>query len=259
MRNAAVTASPIAGSSRKNSVLRARIVTFAPSRANACASSSATTDEPITARRLGIVSLTSASVEVQYGVSFRPGIGGTAGLAPVAIRQRSNATTRSPPSLSCTIRLRLSLKRAEPCSTVIAGLPSKMPSYLAWRSSSTRACCWASSAVRWMVGVVAAMPPSNGLSRRRWAIWAARIMILDGTQPTLTQVPPMVPRSISVTRAPCSTAFSAAAIAAPPLPMTAICNAPLLPVLSFLPSRSRILSSNPPGVETEGASASVAR
>ncbi len=62
----------------------------------------------------------------------------------------------------------------------------------------------------------------------------------------------MVPRSISVTRAPCSTAFSAAAIAAPPLPMTAICNAPLLPVLSFLPSRSRILSSNPPGVETEG-------
>jgi hypothetical protein len=34
----------------------------------------------------------------------------------------------------------------------------------------------------------------------------------------------MVPRSISVTVAPCSTAFSAAAIAAPPLPMTAICN-----------------------------------
>ncbi len=48
-------------------------------------------------------------------------------------------------------------------------------------------------------GTVAAIPPSNGLSRRRWAIWAARIMILDGTQPTLTQVPPMVPRSISVT------------------------------------------------------------
>jgi hypothetical protein len=52
----------------------------------------------------------------------------------------------------------------------------------------------------------------------------AQIMILDGTQPTFTQVPPMVPRSISVTRAPCSTALSAAAIAAPPLPMTAMCS-----------------------------------
>jgi hypothetical protein len=41
-------------------------------------------------------------------------------------------------------------------------------------------------------------------------------MILDGTQPTLTQVPPIVPRSMSVTRAPCSAAFSAAAIAPPP-------------------------------------------
>jgi hypothetical protein len=46
-------------------VLRARIVTLLPSRAKACASSSATTDEPITARRSGMVSLTSASVEVQ--------------------------------------------------------------------------------------------------------------------------------------------------------------------------------------------------
>jgi hypothetical protein len=65
MRKAAVTASPMAGSSRKNSVLRARIVTLLPSRAKACASSSATTDEPITARRSGMVSLTRASVEVQ--------------------------------------------------------------------------------------------------------------------------------------------------------------------------------------------------
>jgi pyruvate/2-oxoglutarate dehydrogenase complex dihydrolipoamide dehydrogenase (E3) component len=57
----------MAGSSRKNSVLRARIVNRLPSRAKACASSSATTKEPITARRAGIVSLSSASVEVQYG------------------------------------------------------------------------------------------------------------------------------------------------------------------------------------------------
>ncbi len=51
-------------------------------------------------------------------------------------------------------------------------------------------------------------------------------MILEGTQPMFTQVPPMVPRSISVTRAPRSAAFNAAAMAAPPLPMMAMCNPP---------------------------------
>jgi len=47
-------------------------------------------------------------------------------------------------------------------------------------------------------------------------------MILGGKQPTLTQVPPRVPRSIRITCAPRLTAFSAAAIAASPLPMTLI-------------------------------------
>jgi len=55
----------MAGSSRKKSELRARIVTRLPSWAKAWASSTATTDEPITARRSGIASLTSASVVVQ--------------------------------------------------------------------------------------------------------------------------------------------------------------------------------------------------
>src|SRR3989442_11864002 len=43
--------------------------------------------------------------------------GGTAGLAPVATRQRSNITTRSPPSFKRTVRLWSSLKRASPCTT----------------------------------------------------------------------------------------------------------------------------------------------
>ncbi len=41
------------------------MVTCEPSRANACASSTATTDEPMTAKRSGMVSLANASVEVQ--------------------------------------------------------------------------------------------------------------------------------------------------------------------------------------------------
>src|SRR3546814_1064435 len=67
-RKAAVTASPMAGSSLANKVRRAGTVTSLPKRANACASSSATTEAPITASRLGMASLTRASVDVQYGV-----------------------------------------------------------------------------------------------------------------------------------------------------------------------------------------------
>ena len=44
---------------------------------------------------------------------------------------------------------------------------------------------------------------------------------MEGTQPTFTQVPPITPRSIKVTVAPSSAALSAAAIAPPPLPITA--------------------------------------
>jgi len=40
--------------------------------------------------------------------------------------------------------------------------------------------------------------------------------LFEGTQPVFTQVPPMVPRSISVIRAPRSAAFSAAAMARNP-------------------------------------------
>ena len=50
-------------------------------------------------------------------------------------------------------------------------------------------------------------------------------MIFEGTQPTLTQVPPITsPRSIIVTRAPSSTARMAQANAPEPLPMIAMCN-----------------------------------
>ncbi len=40
-------------------------------------------------------------------------------------QQRSNITTRSPPSFKLTIRLWSSLKRASPCRTVMAELPSR--------------------------------------------------------------------------------------------------------------------------------------
>ncbi|CAM5208540.1 hypothetical protein OURE66S_02618 [Oligella ureolytica] len=58
-------------------------------------------------------------------------LGGQLGVSQHALYPSVNVTMRSLPPLSCTTRLRLSLKRAAPCSTVMAGLPSRMPSYLA--------------------------------------------------------------------------------------------------------------------------------
>jgi hypothetical protein len=56
-------------------------------------------------------------------------------------------------------------------------------------------------------------------------VCAARIMIFEGTQPILTQVPPMIGlRSMRVTVAPFSTAFSAQAKAPEPVPIIATCS-----------------------------------
>ena len=83
-----------------------------------------------------------------------------------------------------------------------------------------------------------------------------RCLVATGASPA---VPPMVPRSISVTCAPCSTAFSAAAIAAPPLPMTATCTGGSLPLcFSAAAIHPRTLSSSPTRLSASGASASVA-
>jgi hypothetical protein len=49
----------------------------------------------------------------------------------------------------------------------------------------------------------------------------ARIKFFDGTQPVLTQVPPIVPCPISATRAPSSAAVIAAEKPADPAPMIA--------------------------------------
>ena len=156
---------------------------------------------------------------------MRPGVSGMAGEAPVPISTRSARSLRSLPPGSFTIRALPMVKCADPRKSVILGFDARMLSYLACRSSSTRPCCWAKSAERSRTATRFLMP-SKGWSDCRCARCAARIMILEGTQPTLTQVPPRVPRSMSVTLAPSSAARMAQANAAPPLPMIATSSAP---------------------------------
>ncbi len=55
------------------------------------------------------------------------------------------------------------------------------------------------------------------------AVWVVRIKIFEGMYPTSTQVPPITPDSTMVTWAPDSVALIAAAKAAEPLTMIAIC------------------------------------
>ena len=65
------------------------------------------------------------------------------------------------------------------------------------------------------------MPEKRAAVRAWCSVSAARIRVLDGTQPTLTQVPPIVPWPISATRTPSSAAVIAAEKPAEPAPITA--------------------------------------
>src|SRR3546814_7060975 len=67
----------------------------------------------------------------------------------------------------------------------------------------------------------ASMPLNRiGAALAWWMLSTARIIALEGTQPTLTHVPPMVPAPMTATSAPCSTAVMAAENPADPPPMT---------------------------------------
>ena len=58
-------------------------------------------------------------------------------------------------------------------------------------------------------------------ARAWWSDSAARISVFDGTQPTLTQVPPIVPVPMRATWAPSSAPWMAAENPAEPAPTTA--------------------------------------
>lgn len=98
-----------------------------------------------------------------------------------------------------------------------------MSAYLVWRSMPTSSSFCCTSAPRSTAPAEVAAP-GNGFVSAAWRVCAAARRVLEGTQPTFTQVPPSVPDSMATTLAPSSRAWIAADIAAPPVPTTARSN-----------------------------------
>ncbi len=197
-----LTASPMAGSSRKNSVLRARISLCCPAgqRLAPVPAPPQTSDH---GQALGNGVADQGLGGSPEGDSFRPGIGGTAGLAPVA-----TGSGRTPPHArrhrlngrqgSVVLETRFTMQHGDGRVAV------QVPSYLAWRSSSTRACCWASSCCDQSQAQSPRCHCRMGFHGQMGDMGSAD-HDLGRHAADIAQVPPMVPRSISVTFAPCST------------------------------------------------------
>ena len=190
------------------------MVTALPNRANDWASSVPTGPPPITINRAGRSVSEKIDSLVSYGVSVRPGIGGRAARAPVAMIARRKRNTVS--------------------FTVIASGPQnvawpKNTSTPSARKRSTPSTGLMSARRRRSRAMTAPKSPSEvtrGPPNRSAAVRAsrharaARITAFEGTQPKLRQSPPNMCRSISATRAPRPAAIAALTRPAVPAPIT---------------------------------------
>src|SRR5260370_42534275 len=93
--------------------------------------------------------------------------------------------------------------------------------YFACRSEETSASLPRLTARQSATRASALIPPKRAAAAAWCNPSVARIRFFDGTQPVLTQVPPIVPCPINATRAPSSAAVIAAEKPADPAPMTA--------------------------------------
>ena len=92
--------------------------------------------------------------------------------------------------------------------------------YFFWRISSTRSAVPLTTADQSTLCAQGSMPGNRAAAVPACTASPARIIALDGTQPTLTQVPPMVPCPTMATRLPASAALIEAENPAEPAPMT---------------------------------------
>ena len=184
--NTPASRSPASGSSLGSSrPVFSTTVTWLPNRAKTWPSSTPTDPPPRITSEPGTRSASTASRLVQNGVPARPGIGGTAGAVPVlmTIPRRARRTTWSSPSgrAGATVTSPGAVIRPRP-RTRIPPLPVNRSAATVSSQSSV-----ASSRIRRATGAqsgstraVPAMPLTRFPSMIRFA---ARIIILDGTQP----------------------------------------------------------------------------
>lgn len=161
-----------------------RIVTCAPRRANAWASSQPIGPPPMTASRRGSSVRLKIDSLVRKPASASPGTGGTAGRPPVAITARAKRSRASPTSTSSPERKRASprktsipssRKRSAPSWGAIAARRLRMRSITAGKSTAT--------------GPRTLTPRSPARATSAAARALARTAF-DGTQPTFRQSPP---------------------------------------------------------------------
>ena len=149
----------------------------------------------------------------------RHGLTGTGGDRQAAVERYPS---RSPPLFKRDDQALVVLERASTVQNGDGWIAVQDAWYLACRSSSTRACCWASSLLR----LNRRHSCRNTAAERTFLAhkqpWAARIMILDGTQPILTQVPLTVAAFDQRDRRALLDGFSRRHRGPPP-PMMAIC------------------------------------
>jgi hypothetical protein len=213
--NTSSISAPDSGSSAGSSWPSASTtVTADPKRENTWASSAPIAPPPRTISDRGTCSVSIAWWLVQYGVPARPGIGGIAGVVPVPMMIPRRARRTSPPTVT------------SPGAVILPWPRKSWPPLPVNRSAATVSSqsSVASSLIRRATGdqsgATVADPAMPGIRRPSASRLAARIIILDGTQPQYGHSPPTSLASTPATASPASASRPAACSPPGPMPMT---------------------------------------
>ena len=206
---------PASGSSRASSrPAPSTTVTLVPKRAKTCESSAPIAPPPSTRSDAGTSVASIASRFVQNGVPARPGMGGMAGSVPVLMMIPRLARNTWSPTVTSPGAVMTPWPRKN-----VPPLPvNRSTATLSSQSSVASARILAATGAQ--SGCTCELPAMPGIRRPSARRSAARIIILDGTQPQYGHSPPTSLASTPATDRPASARRSAASSPPGPMPMT---------------------------------------